>query len=155
MWLNRTRETDHRPGTVSAATAASTRIWRRLGAVAREALLRGLPAPELRTILADVARVRAAELEDADLIDRWRRDPFLTPSPIDPRASLRVQTALWECLPAEFTGVELSPLTSLGSVSRLSGIGQNRVVSALRAVGEIEGTAGSRDPDEDAEAVAA
>lgn len=136
MWLNRTRETDHRPGTVSAATAASTRIWRRLGAVAREALLRGLPAPELRTILADVARVRAAELEDADLIDRWRRDPFLTPSPIDPRASLRVQTALWERLPAEFTGVELSPLTSLGSVSRLSGIGQNRVVSALRG-GEV------------------
>lgn len=121
---------------MSAATAASTRVWRRLGAVAREALLRGLPAPELRTILADVARVRAAELDDADLIDRWRRDPFLTPSPTDPRASLHVQTSLWESLPAEFVGVELSPLTSLGSVSRLSGIGQNRVVSALRG-GEV------------------
>lgn len=116
---------------MSAATAASARVWRRVGVLAREALLRGLPASELRSILSDVARVRAAEQTDADLIDHWRRDPFLTPSATDPRLSLRVQEVLWENLPSDFVGVELSPLTSLGSVSRLSGIGQNRVVSAL------------------------
>lgn len=43
-----------------SGTAASTKVWRRIGVHAREALLRTLNPIELRTILADVARSRPA-----------------------------------------------------------------------------------------------
>lgn len=44
-----------------SGTAASTKVWRRIGVHAREALLRTLNPIELRTILADVARSRASD----------------------------------------------------------------------------------------------
>lgn len=117
---------------MSGPTAASSRVWRRLGVLARDALLRGLPPAELRSILADVARVRAGALTDADLMKRWREDRYLTPAPVDPRALLALQGALWRALPEEFSGLELSPLTTLGSVSHLSGVSQNRVITTVR-----------------------
>ncbi len=115
-----------------SGTAASTKVWRRLGSHARDALLKGLTAVELRTILADVARARAGALTSADLIKRWREDPTLTPSTVDPRAVLVLTQRLWEAVPPDFAGVTLSPLTSLGTGSHLGGRGQNRVITTMR-----------------------
>lgn len=115
-----------------SGTAASTKVWRRIGVHAREALLRTLNPVELRTILADVARSRAADQTPADLIKRWREDRLLMPSLLDPREALPVTTKLWEGVPAEFIGVTLSQLTSLGSGIHLGGRGQNRVVTTMR-----------------------
>ena len=117
---------------MSEGTAASSKVWRRMGALSRDALLRGLSPVELRAILADVARVRAGRLNAADLMKRWREDRFLRPSAVDPRASLALQRELWHALPKEFVGVELSPLTSLASASHLTGVGQNRVITTMR-----------------------
>lgn len=115
-----------------SGTAASTKVWRRLGSHSRDALLRGLSAFELRTILADVARARACVLAPADIMKRWREDHSLTPSVADPRAVLALTQRLWEAAPREFCGVTLSPLTALGSGIHLGGRGQNRVITTTR-----------------------
>ena len=115
-----------------SGTAASTKVWRRLGSHARDALLKGLTSVELRTILADVARARAGALTPADLIKRWREDPTLAPSTVDPRAVLTLTQQLWQAVPPDFAGVTLSPLTSLGTGSHLGGRGQNRVITTMR-----------------------
>ncbi|MFV0450992.1 MAG: hypothetical protein ACK5LS_01920 [Propioniciclava sp.] len=117
---------------MSGPTAASVRVWRRLGAHARTALIRDLPAEDLRIILSDVARARATVSSEEDLLTRWREDAFLQPSLADPRLTLALQTRLWQALPSDFEAVSLSPFTALGSVTRLSGTGQNRVVSTMR-----------------------
>lgn len=122
---------------MSGATAASSRVWRRLGALARDALLRGLPAQELRAILADIARVRARALTDADLMKRWREDRWVTPAEVDPRRIMALEAVLWEALPGEFTPVQLSPLTVLGSVSHLTGVSQNRVLTSMRGTESV------------------
>lgn len=115
-----------------SGTAASTKVWRRIGVHAREALLRTLNPIELRTILADVARSRASDQTPADLIKRWREDKLLQPSMLDPREALPITAKLWEVVPPEFVGVTLSQLTSLGSGIHLGGLGQNRVVTTMR-----------------------
>lgn len=115
-----------------SGTAASTKVWRRIGVHAREALLRTLNPIELRTILADVARSRASNQTPADLIKRWREDKLLAPSMLDPREALPITAKLWEVVPPEFVGVTLSQLTSLGSGIHLGGLGQNRVVTTMR-----------------------
>ena len=115
-----------------SGTAASTKVWRRIGVHAREALLRTLNPIELRTILADVARSRASNQTPADLIKRWREDKLLEPSMLDPREALPITAKLWEAVPPEFVGVTLSQLTSLGSGIHLGGLGQNRVVTTMR-----------------------
>ena len=117
---------------MSGATAASTKVWRRLGGPARNALLRDLPGAELIAILLDISRVRASDLSDADLARHWREDPFLAPSTADPRELLRVELALRDLLPQTVVALDLSPLAPLGSVSRLSGIGQNRALVTAR-----------------------
>lgn len=114
-------------------TAASSKVWRRIGAVAREALLRGLSLVELRTIMMDIARARAAETQPADLVRRWREDRTVAPLPSDPRTELALRSRIWQLLPAEFVAITLSPLTPLGSASLLSGVGQNRVITTMRA----------------------
>ena len=115
-----------------SGTAASTKVWRRIGVHAREVLLRTLNPIELRTILADVARSRASDQTPADLIKRWREDKLLAPSMLDPREALPITAKLWEVVPPEFVGVTLSQLTSLGSGIHLGGLGQNRVVTTMR-----------------------
>lgn len=113
-------------------TAASTKVWRRIGIHAREALLRTLNPVELRAILADVARTRAAAMTPAEIIKRWREDRLLMPSLLDPREALPVTAKLWESVPQEFIGVTLSQLTALGSGVHLGGRGQNRVITTMR-----------------------
>ena len=115
-----------------SGTAASTKVWRRIGVHAREALLRTLNPIELRTILADVARSRASDQTPADLIKRGRGDKLVGAGMLRPRGGLPVTPKLWEVVPPEFVGVTLSQLTSLGSGIHLGGLGQNRVVTTMR-----------------------
>lgn len=115
-----------------SGTAASTKVWRRVGVPARDALLRSLSTLELRTILADVARARAQASNPAEIMKRWREDRLLMPSIINPRDALPATSELWKAAPQEFVGVTLSPLAPLGSAVHLGGRGQNRVVTTMR-----------------------
>jgi hypothetical protein len=100
---------------------------------ARDALA-GLSPTDLQTLLLDVAQTRAAAVTPADLLRRWGADRFVRPAGADPRALAEVEARLWELLPAEFDGVELSPVVPLGASSAVGPVSQNRIVTALRSV---------------------
>jgi len=107
-------------------------VWARLPDGAFEAL-NGLPATDLQTLLLTVARNRAARVKPPDLLRRWREDRFVQPASGDPRELAAVETQLWQLLPAEVDGVELSPLVPLGTSSALTPVSQNRIVTAMRS----------------------
>jgi hypothetical protein len=110
----------------------SERVWRRLEASPRTALEHDLSQADLQTLLLDVARQRAATATPARLMQRWRQDRYVTPWATDPRKVWRTEAGLWELLPGEFTGVELSPVTPLGTCAALGPVSQNGVISTIR-----------------------
>jgi hypothetical protein len=110
----------------------SERVWRQLEAAPRAALEHDLSQADLQTLLLDVASKRAATVTPARLMQRWRQDRYVMPSASDPREVRRTEARLWELLPEEFTGVELSPVTPLGTCTALGPVSQNRVISTIR-----------------------
>lgn len=109
------------------------RVWRKLPDGAREGLTAGVSPSELQTVLLEVSRARAAAVTPARVMRRWQEDRFVRPSTADPRALVKTQAMLWERLPERFAGVELSPVTPLGTCSSVATIDQNRVVSTIRS----------------------
>ncbi|WP_405115811.1 hypothetical protein OG559_13980 [Micromonospora sp. NBC_01405] len=112
---------------------AERRVWAALPAGVREGL-DALPAPDLTTLLLSLARTRAARVRPAEVLRRWREDRFVRPADCDPRATAAVQTLLWDLLPTEVAGVELSPVVPLGTCAAVTPGSQNRIVTATRPV---------------------
>ena len=48
------------------------------------------------------------------------------------RRVVAVEARLWQLLPAEFAGIDLSPVTPLGTCSAIAPVSQNRVVATVR-----------------------
>ena len=111
---------------------AEERIWRAMPAGTREALTRDLSPTDLQTLLIAVARARADRAAPADVLRRWQHDRFVRPAACDPRRVAAVQARLWQLLPAEFTGIELSPVTPLGTCTAVAPVSQNRIVATVR-----------------------
>lgn len=111
---------------------AAKRVGRALPAGAREALEHDLSPTDLQTLLITVARARADQITAADVMRRWQHDRFVRPAASDPRRLAAVENRLWQLLPARFTGIELSPVTPLGTCSVVAPISQNRVVATVR-----------------------
>jgi hypothetical protein len=111
---------------------AEERIWRAMPAGTREALTRDLSPADLRTLLIAVARARADQATPADVMRRWQQDRFVRPAASDPRRVAAVEARLWQLLPAEFTGIELSPVTPLGTCTAVAPVSQNRIVTTIR-----------------------
>ncbi|MFY9670714.1 MAG: hypothetical protein WAK44_22425, partial [Trebonia sp.] len=114
------------------ASHPAERVWRQLAGAPRAALEHDLSQADLQTLLLDVASERAATVTPARLMRRWRQDRYVTPSDSDPRKVWRTEARLWALLPGEFTGVELSPVTPLGTCTALGPVSQNRVMSTIR-----------------------
>jgi hypothetical protein len=110
---------------------AERRVWRQLPDGARESLA-ALSPSDLQTLLLSVSRMRAARVRPADLLRRWRDDRFVRPATSDPRALSALEARMWQLLPAEFEGVELSPVAPLGTCSAVSPQSQDRIVSTVR-----------------------
>ncbi|MEU4605309.1 hypothetical protein AB0F43_20185 [Kribbella sp. NPDC023972] len=111
----------------------SERIWAKLPEGSQEALSDGLSPSDLQSVLLDVSRERAAKVTPARLLQRWQQDRFVRPSTSDPRQLVKTQQRLWELLPAQFAGVELSPVTPLGTCSAIATINQHQVLSTMRS----------------------
>ncbi len=111
----------------------SERIWSKMPTGSREALIDGLSPSDLQSVLLDVSRERAAKVTPARLLQRWQQDRFVQPSTSDPRQLVKTQQLLWERLPEQFAGVELSPVTPLGTCSAVSNINQHQVLSTIRS----------------------
>jgi hypothetical protein len=110
----------------------SERFWAKLPDGSRDALVDGLSQSELQSVLLDVTRERAARVTPARLLQRWQQDRFVRPSSIDPRELVKTQQLLWAALPEKFDGVQLSPVTPLGTSSAIAPINQHQVVSTIR-----------------------
>jgi hypothetical protein len=110
---------------------AERRVWSRLPEGAYAAL-NGMTTTDLQTLLLSVARGRASRVKPSDVLRRWREDRFVRPSGCQPSAMAALESRLWQLLPAEFEGIELSPLVPLGTCSALGAVSQNRIVTTAR-----------------------
>jgi len=108
------------------------RVWRQVNAGPRDALEHRLNPADLQTLLLAVTRRRAAAVTPARLMSRWEDDRYVRPSTADPRRIWRLEARLWDLLPAEFTGIDLSPVAPLGVCSAIAPVSQDRVISTIR-----------------------
>jgi hypothetical protein len=92
----------------------------------------GLTPTDVQTVLLAVARARAQGVTPAGLMRRWGEDSFVQPAASDPRWLWMVEARLWELLPASFAGVDLSPVTPLGTCAAIASVDQNRVITTVR-----------------------
>jgi hypothetical protein len=115
-----------------AGGAAEHRVWGVAPAETRQALESGLAPTDLQTLLLAVTRARARVVTPARILERWRHDRFVRPSTGDPRLLAQLEARLWQLLPKQFAGVELSPVTPLGTCSAVAPVDQHRVVSTVR-----------------------
>ena len=115
-----------------AESAISRRVWGQLGDGPRAALEHGLGPADLQAALIDVSRRRAAAVTPARLMQRWRQDRYVQPDVCDPRLVWPLEARLWELLPDQFAGVDLSPVAPLGTCSAVGPVSQDRVISTTR-----------------------
>jgi hypothetical protein len=111
---------------------ADHRVWQQVTADPRAALNDELSPADLQTLLLDVSRRRAARVTPSRLTQRWRQDRYVRPAAGDPRQIWRLEARLWELLPREFAGVELSPVAPLGTCSAVGPVSQDRVITTVR-----------------------
>ncbi|MET8094777.1 hypothetical protein [Micromonospora sp. NPDC005220] len=111
---------------------AERRVWAAMPAGTRTALA-GLSGADLRTLLLSVARDRAATVRPPEVVRRWREDRFVRPARADPRLLAQVEARMWQLLPADTAGVELSPVVPVGACSAVAPVSQNRIVTTMRA----------------------
>lgn len=121
--------------TVPGEQAATQRVWRQVLASQRgprDALEHGLSPADLRTLLLGVSRRRAAAVSPAALMSRWRQDRYVRPAASDPRRVWQLETRLWQLLPQEFSGIDLSPVAPLGVCAAMGPVSQDKVISTVR-----------------------
>jgi hypothetical protein len=111
---------------------AADRVWAALPPTARSVLEEGLSPTDLQTLLLDLVRTRSARIDPPRLRQRWAEDQFVRPADVDPRRLADLLARVWSLLPAEFAGIELSPVTPLGSCSAVAPVDQNWIVSTIR-----------------------
>ncbi len=120
------------PMDTERSSSPADRVWSRLPAGAADALRDGLTPTDLNSLLLDVARARATRVTPARLVERWRDDRFVRPAAADPRRLAQATARLWELLPPSVVGLELSPVTPLGTCSAVAPVDQHRIVSTVR-----------------------
>ncbi|MCU1237191.1 MAG: hypothetical protein JWP63_5158 [Candidatus Solibacter sp.] len=108
------------------------RIERELGMAGLvNALASKLPASDLRSMLMEVYRMRAAEVKEATIRAQFNRDPLMAPSTVSARELMAFDSVAFRAA-AEFFALDLSPVCPFSSASTLGGTSQNNVVTAIR-----------------------
>jgi hypothetical protein len=102
-----------------------------LGAEARDALTRGVPASEVWSLLLGVLEARARQRTPASLREQWKGDRFVQPCALDQRLLHELDGHLLAAASA-FEAVELSPVAPLGVCSAIALASQNKIVSTAR-----------------------
>lgn len=114
------------PSTIAA------RIERELGITGLvEALAQRLPASDLRSLLMEVHRARAAGVKEAGLREQFARDALMAPSATGSREFLAFDSIAFQAA-GDFEALDLSPVCPFAASSVLGGTSQNNVLTALR-----------------------
>ena len=96
-----------------------------------ERLARDMPGSELWSVLMEVLHERAHARKPAQVLEQYRRDPFVRPALVDQRTAVAIDAQVFAAA-AAFEAVELSPVAPLGACSTVAANDQHRVLSALR-----------------------
>lgn len=95
-------------------------------------LVNQLSFSELQSLLMIVFNEKRKSIKIKDILDQYKKDPYLFPSGIDQRLQITFDSIVNTVLPKEFLNIELSPVSPLGSCSQIAGISQNKIVSTIR-----------------------
>ena len=106
------------------------------------AVLASLAPSELQSLLIDVHRRAASTVTPADVLRRFRRDPFSRPAASDPRAVVQILALAFDLLPPGFARLELAPVAPLGTTAVLTGRGQAGVLGTDRTLEVLGDTTG-------------
>jgi len=108
------------------------RIRRAAGGVDLPGLLADRLSPsDLRSLLLEVHRRRAAALTAPDVLRRYEADRHTAPSTADPRAIAALEAKAFAAA-HRFEPLDLSPVAPLGTVAALAGLHQDAVLSTVR-----------------------
>ena len=108
------------------------RIERELGLTGLvDALASKLSASDLRSLLMEVYRTRAAGVKVAAIRAQAAKDPLMAPSTVSARDLMAFDSMAFQAA-SEFLALDLSPVCPLSATSTLGGTSQNNVVSAIR-----------------------
>jgi hypothetical protein len=109
------------------------RIERATGVPGLATMLGDLAPADLRSLLLEVHRRQASKLTPAQVLAQYQRDRFTGTGAIDPAIQSAYEVFAFETLRARgYTPLELSPVSPLGTVSALSGLDQNLVLTTAR-----------------------
>jgi hypothetical protein len=87
---------------------------------------------DLQSLLLDVYRERAKHRNLNAVFLDYASNSFTRPSPCDPARLLEWDRIAFSHLPDGFHAIELSPVSPLGSVSRLASISQDWILTTIR-----------------------
>jgi hypothetical protein len=87
---------------------------------------------DLQSLLLKVYQSRVERRTPADVFADYRSNSFTGPSRCDPARLLAWDHIAFAHLPEEFHAIELSPVTPIGSVSRVAPISQDWVLTTIR-----------------------
>jgi len=98
-----------------------------------EKLTAKLSLSELNSLLLEVFRVAAGDMEPAGLIKAYQSNRFVVPSALDAITFRKLELQILELARSYgFEALELSPLAPLGNCSALGLADQNKIVSSVR-----------------------
>ena len=96
-----------------------------------DALASKLSASDLRSLLMEVYRARAAEVKASSLREQAARDALMAPSTASARDLMAFDSIAFQAA-SEFAAVDLSPVSPFSAASTLGGTSQNNIVTAIR-----------------------
>jgi hypothetical protein len=96
-----------------------------------DALSSKIPASDLRSILMEACRDRAATATASGIQALADRDPLMAPSAVSARELMAFDSAAYEAA-AEFAALDLSPVCPFAAAYTLGGTSQNNVVTTIR-----------------------
>jgi hypothetical protein len=108
------------------------RIERELGMAGLvEALASRLSASDLRSLLMEVYRLRAAGTKETAILEHAARDPLMAPSTVSSRQLMAFDSVAFQSASA-FVALDLSPVCPFSAAFTLGGTSQNNVLTAIR-----------------------
>ncbi|HWD37328.1 MAG TPA: hypothetical protein VG944_00640 [Fimbriimonas sp.] len=91
-----------------------------------------LSGSDLKSLMLEVYSRRSQRASSAEVLSRFASDPLSHPSRTDPVALNEAERLAFDLARKDFDPIELSPICPLGTISSLTRLHQDRVVSTIR-----------------------
>lgn len=95
-------------------------------------VLESIPSTDLQSLLLEIYRKKANELEVRDISQQAAKNRFVSVASVNQRQIATFDHIAYEVLPKNFEAVELSPVAPMGINKVLGGTNQNNVVTTVR-----------------------